>query len=264
MEPPSNQHPISEEEAKRLISGDLGNVYRDILKSCCVPIFWGYYDKISNFKILHNGTLTLVKTPERLLGVTAAHVIQKYQEDSKNNNKVILRLMNEIIPTLEIIDCNKELDLVTISINKSICDRNTSMRSFGKEVTPLEMWPPKVPQESYGIMFAGYPGDDILHSNRELNFGLFTGIDRARTVNHDQITCWIQREDLVINSGGVPTLPENYNFGGMSGGPLISWFKNYITYYCLSGIISQAYGDGDYIIAKRADFIRPDGSIRLS
>ncbi|MCP5378214.1 MAG: hypothetical protein H6910_03770 [Rickettsiaceae bacterium] len=119
-----------------------------------------------------------------------------------------------------------------------------------------------MPQEDYGIIFAGYSGDDILHSNRELNFGLFTGIDIARTVNHDQITCWIQREDLVINSGGVPTLPENYNFGGMSGGPLISWFKNYITYYCLSGIISQAYGD--YIIAKRADFIRPDGSIRLS
>lgn len=262
MEPPSNQHSITEEGAKRLISGQLGDVYRDILKSCCVPIFWGY-NEISNFKILYNGTLTLVKTAERLLGVTAAHVIQKYQKDLKdnNNNKVILRLMNEIIQNLEIIDCNEELDLVTISINKNIYDRNTSMRSFGKEVTPLEMWPPQAPKEGCGIIFAGYPGNDKLYSDEGVNFGLFTGIDIARTVNHDQITCWIQRENLVINSGGVPTLPENYNFGGMSGGPLIGWFEssNYITHYCLSGIISQACGD--YIIAKRADFIRPNGSI---
>lgn len=41
MEPPSNQHPISEEEAKRLISGDLGNMFTVIFLKAVVYLFFG-------------------------------------------------------------------------------------------------------------------------------------------------------------------------------------------------------------------------------
>ena len=42
--PPVN-HPISIEKAKELLAGNLGDVYRQILFGCCVPIYWFSLDK---------------------------------------------------------------------------------------------------------------------------------------------------------------------------------------------------------------------------
>lgn len=74
---------------------------------------------------------------------------------------------------------------------------------------------------------------------------------------------------LIEREYGIPLkdiaeLPMNYDLGGISGGPVISWFetKNFITSYHFAGIISEASSEYENIIAKRADFIRPDGSIK--
>lgn len=70
-------HPISIEKAKELMAGDLADVYRDILRKCCAPIYW-FDRRRKDGRILSNGTVTFVQTPERLLGVTAAHVLNAY------------------------------------------------------------------------------------------------------------------------------------------------------------------------------------------
>ena len=77
---PPEGHPLTVERAKALIAGDLGHVYRSILRASCAPIF-SYRLGGADWSILHNGTLTLVKTPKRLLGITAAHVLLQYQKD---------------------------------------------------------------------------------------------------------------------------------------------------------------------------------------
>ena len=66
------EHPISLDKAKELLAGDLGEVYRRILADCCVPIYWFRLDT-RDFDIAHNGTLTIVQTPKKFLGITAAH-----------------------------------------------------------------------------------------------------------------------------------------------------------------------------------------------
>ena len=71
------EHPISLDKAKELLAGDLGDVYRHILKDCCTPIYW-FRLHTKDFAIAHNATLTIVQTPKRLLGVTAAHVLRQY------------------------------------------------------------------------------------------------------------------------------------------------------------------------------------------
>jgi hypothetical protein len=249
---PPEGHPIDEKKAKELIGGYLGKEYRRILQSCCTPIFW--YENKANSSILNNGTVTIVRTPDRLLGVTAAHIVNSYFEQSKNLN-IKLQIGEEVVPDLEkrIIAISDELDLATIHLEPSALD---------KQIIPLS-WPPKIPQEGRGIMLAGYPGKERLEEKRTCNFGSFTAIGIARTVTNDQITFLVERE-FVVPSKDIADLPRNYDLGGISGGPVISWFetKSFIASYHFAGIVSEASSDYENIIAKRADFIEPDGSIK--
>lgn len=251
---PPEGHPISIEKAKELIAGDLGDVYRRILRDCCVPIYWFRLNK-DNPTILHNGTVTLLKTPKKLLGVTAAHVLRGYEND-RQNQKVRLQLMNEVADDLlERAIISDRLDIATFDLDERL------VGEMGK--SPLN-WPPQPPQEGKGIMLAGYPGVDRLELRKlEASFGLFTAIGVARVVSGEQITWAVERE-FFINNQKVRPLPPNYDLGGISGGPLISWFENanYISYYRLSGIISQANKTLENIVTKRADCIKDDGTLR--
>ena len=145
---PPEGHPITVDQAKALLAGDLGDVYRDILKASCVPIYW-----FRNAAILHNGTLTLVRTPNRVLGITAAHVVRAYENDNETA-PVQLQLMNALVHNLEVIALSDRLDLATIAIDAGL------LGELGNDVTPLNTWPPRAPQEGRGIMLAGYPRNE--------------------------------------------------------------------------------------------------------
>jgi hypothetical protein len=92
-------------------------------------------------------------------------------------------------------------------------------------------------------------------------FGLFTALGIASCVSDEQIT-WIA--DPENNVGEFPTPPPNYELAGISGGPVIGLFESpsHFVTYRLSGIVSQAMSIFDKIVAKRADFICADGTIR--
>lgn len=257
------KHPISLDKAKELLAGDLGDVYRRILKDCCVPIYWFRLDT-NDVAIAHNGTLTIVQTPKKLLGVTAAHVLHQYQSNL-NRGAVRLQLMNEVVDDLcdRMIDVSDRLDIATFALDDGLVKR------LG--CTPLGVWPPRPPQEGKGIMVAGYPGVERIESKDfTVNFGLFTVIGVARTVTDKQITWLLEREHQLANAK-IPAPPPEYDLGGISGGPLISWIEseNFILHYCLSGIVVE---HPDYknnkdipaierLIAIRADAISESGRI---
>jgi hypothetical protein len=235
------------------MSGDLGKAYREILSQCCAPIFW-HRRKGKVAPILNNGTITFLQTPKRLLGVTAAHVVLEYQEVCANAaSPVHLQVMNASLD-LELVALSKALDIATVAID----DRTISR--VGKPIVPLSIWPPQPPQEGRGIMLAGYPATDrLMLKPMEANWGLFTALSIARRVIGDQITWTPEREQ----DGVITNLPSNHPLGGASGGPLIGWFESpsYLVHHVLSGIISEAHAGLENVIARRADFIRADGSI---
>lgn len=257
------EHSISLDKAKELLAGDLGDVYRRILKDCCVPIYW-FRPDTKDVAIEHNGTMTIVQTQKKLLGVTAAHVFYQYQKDLKGG-KVRLQLMNEVIEDLRarVIDVSYSLDIATFSLDDGLVKRLGCI--------PLGLWPPRPPQEGKGIMIAGYPGVDRIESTDfTVAFGLFTVFGIARTVTDKQIT-WLLEQEYQLANTKIPTPPPEYDLGGISGGPLISWFESddFISYYCLSGIVIE---HPDYknnrdipaierIIAIRADAITESGKI---
>lgn len=260
---PPEGHPISVERAKELISGPLGNIYRDILMSCCEPIFW-YQRNADKKKILHNGTLTIVKTPKLLFGITAAHVLRAYEKDKKEK-QVVLQLFNAAVDNMldNVINISDKYDLATITIDEK------ALENYRKKITPLEMWPPKPPQEGRAIMIAGYPGIEREESGElEVTFGLFTVLDACRTVTETQIT-WLLEPEYQCENADISSPQPQCNLGGVSGGPLISLFEsdNFITHHRLSGIVTEHpdYDNCNFsterLVAVRADLISEDGKI---
>lgn len=261
-------HPISIEQAKDLMKGPLADVYRGILAKSCAPLFW-YQNDAPDFPVLNNGTVTFLRTPERLLGVTAAHVVRGYFNDARGGG-VSLQMMDRGITNLEarMIDINDRLDIATFAVDGDL------LGNLGKPTQPLENWPPREPQEGRAIMLAGYPGNDIINEqnrSRRLNFGLATALVIAQRVTDKQITWLVDRENETWTGEGAP--PGFLALGGVSGGPLITWIetRSHIITYALGGIIIE---HPDYapdenedqimierVIAIRADFIAPSGRI---
>lgn len=255
-------HPISLEKAQALLVGDLGDVYRNILKTSCAPIYWYRKDR-PDLAILHNGTVTFVKTPERLLGITAAHVLRAYLADAGNVN-IRLQIMNGVVDDMpgRIINISDRLDIATFSVDEAL------LHSLGTEIVPLATWPPLAPQEGRGIMLAGYPAIERTAELNRVEFGLFTAIGIARRVTDAQITWLIEPESQLLNAK-IAALPPQYGLGGISGGPLISWFESdgHIVTYVLSGIVIEHpdYEQNDFfierVVAIRGDFIAANGNI---
>jgi hypothetical protein len=114
---PPEGHPLSIEEAKKLMAGAMADEYRAILSRCCAPIYW--YQRINaRAQILNSGTLTLVQTPNRLIGITAAHVIRGYEKDHASATwPVHLQVMNAFL-NLEVIAISDVLDIATLAIDE--------------------------------------------------------------------------------------------------------------------------------------------------
>jgi hypothetical protein len=93
-----------------------------------------------------------------------------------------------------------------------------ALARLGKQVRPLENWPPRPPQEGRGIMLAGFPALERLAEGHRVNFGLFTAIVIARTVSDRQIT-WLIEPEAQLENANVAPPPPRYGLGGISGGP---------------------------------------------
>lgn len=249
-------HPIDSEEKAREITALVDEPSRRFIASCCVPLFWWATDQPGR-KVLANGTITLVKTPARVIGLTADHVLAGCLEAFEGGN-VCVQIADASAHDLRarLIARSAELDLATLDVDGLI------ERLGWPDKQPLASWPPVPPQEGRGIMIGGYPGiERQVIGSRDISFGLFTALAIARTVSEDQISCLFERE-FMVDSTMVPTLPPNTDLGGISGGPVITVCESaaHFVTFRLGGIVSEAHSGLEKVFAKRADIIRDDGS----
>lgn len=248
-------HPISVVQARELLAGELGDVYRGILRACCAPIYWHSRQPDAVQKIHSNGTVSFAKIGERKFGITAAHVIRGYIDTCASEN-CILQIGNAEYH-LDLIDMDEQADIALLNVSK-LADEG-----IGKVINHIEVVSPKqAPQEGRGIMLAGYPGEDWSYAGpREVCWGLFTAIGTVRTINHDQIS-WMPDHAHNVPARDIPTLPPNKELGGISGGPLIAWFEqSTISYPVLAGVVSEAQASFDYVISRRLDIARLNAKI---
>jgi hypothetical protein len=248
-------HPIDTEAKAREITALIAEPCRQFIASCCVPVFWWAADQPDR-KVLHNGTITLVKTSARVIGLTADHVVTGCLEAFEGGG-VCVQIADASAHDLRarVIARSEELDIATL-------DMDGLMERLGwPDKRPLESWPPIPPQEGRGIMIGGYPGiEREVIGPGEMSFGLFTALVVARTVSDDQISCLFERE-YMMDSEVAPTPPPNTELGGISGGPVITVCESasHLVSFRLGGIVSEAHSGLEKVFAKRADLIREDG-----
>lgn len=249
--------PIDEALARKIVRL-IDRPTRELIASCCVPLFW-FAAADGTRTVLGNGTVTLVKTPTRTIGLTADHVVAGCLE-AFDRGGVVPQIGDASLHTLRsrLISRSDELDLASFELGDLIGRFGAGWR--GK--LPLESWPPSPPQEGRGIMIGGYPGiERRVIDKGNISFGIFTALGIARTVSDDQISCLFEREYLVVEND-IPSLPPNTDLGGISGGPVITVIDSpsNIVSFRLGGIVSEASAELEKVFAKRVDFIKDDGS----
>ncbi|MCH7637172.1 MAG: hypothetical protein IIA12_05815 [Proteobacteria bacterium] len=108
-------------------------------------------------------------------------------------------------------------------------------------------------------------------SRNEFSFGAAAGGGVASSVSEADISSLIEREHLIATLGQeVPD--SNYDFRGMSGGPMLSVIeKNGLRTWALAGVIyegpnpsrnhEESIAGLQIMRARRAHYIRPDGTL---
>jgi hypothetical protein len=121
-------------------------------KTTAVP-FWWHGPTPANRRVYNNGTLSLVDTGERIVGVTAWHVFWKYQQRLDKGRPFVCQFGAVTVrPERLLIDRSERLDLATFDL--------TSIISELRDLTAHRpsVWPPCKPVKHDLVVFGGYPG----------------------------------------------------------------------------------------------------------
>lgn len=263
-----NEQPqaLSEHEARAIMSGGLGRAELKFVASLTAPLFWVIKQPSGELKV-RNGTAFFLDAGEGPFGVTAAHVIDGYECDRAASHVVAVQLGDLQIDLIDsLIDSDLYIDIATFRVTPEQIKMlgKTALRGHQRE------WPPAPPLEGRGINFAGYPGTETLFATpREFNFGIAAGGGVASSVSEVDVSAQIEREHLIpLLGAGVP--PENYDFGGISGGPMLAMVEvGGLRIWSLAGVVYQGPNTSDdeaeaiagleVIRARRAKFILPNG-----
>jgi hypothetical protein len=266
---------LSVEEAKEIMRR-LGPAELQFVISISAPLYWEDHRRPDGRRATRNGTAFFLRTHEAMFGVTAAHVIEgqnSWRAYCHEHGPTPLRLAGRKGNSIELpwdarcVDINLEIDIATFMIaDREIASIDRTIYS-GYQAS----WPPPPPAKNKGIFYCGFPtvGTHV-PSRNEVVFGAFAGSGVASAVNDRDVLTQVEREYLEPALGeGIP--PENYNFGGISGGPMLHVVetKSGLRLNALAGVIyagpntsddpNKAIPGFELFYARRPHFIRADG-----
>jgi len=258
------------EKAKRVMNAGLGEVELKLVISFSAPIFWA---TLEDGQVRSgNGTAFFLNTGERLFGVTACHVIDGWEQCPAEKRPGPLRLAGmgtsvRLDWDERVIDMDAAIDIATFCVTES------EVKTIGKTVLTgaQKSWPPGKPPVNCGVYYAGFPGVGTIEmSLDEVSFGAMGGGGIATSVSEKDVSSQIEREYLMSHFGrGIP--PENYDFRGLSGGPMLAVVESTLRSWALVGVVYQgpntsldaneAIAGLEVIRARRPHFILPDGRL---
>jgi hypothetical protein len=260
---------LSMEEAKAIMAGGLGEFELRLVTSFCVPLAWREYDDRGAI-VPRNGTAFFLDTGESVIGVTAQHVIAGYRDSDARKGPLTLTTNGVGIPldlNARIIDSHPGIDIATFSVTRN------EVRKLEKEICGgyQRRWPPSLPMRNGGVYYSGYPGVGTRQTPGVITFGAVCGSGVATQVNERVISSQIERQNLTpVLGDGI--MPENFDFRGMSGAPMITVVQHRgLRSWMLGGVIfqgpstsddpNQAIAGLEIIRARPAHFILPAGTL---
>lgn len=259
-------------EAVRIMAGGLGRAELELATSFAMPLYWIYREG-DGYRV-RNGTCFFLDTGHAVFGVTARHVIEQFRKDRQNHRVLTTQISTDPGVSIDfdgtngIIDEEEIIDIATFRVERGQIERSGKTALRGHQAD----WPPQPPQQGRGIYYSGYPEiETIWPKPDEINFGAAPASGVATSVSDQNISTQIERQHLTAALGkGIP--PENYDFSGLSGGPMLTVVQGALRSWRLAGVIIQGPNNRDdpdrpaiagleVIRARRADFINPDGTL---
>jgi len=265
---------VTPEEQKAIISSGLGKYELQLVNSFNAPLFWTIRKEDGTLGF-RNGTAFFLNAGQRPFGVTAWHVVEGWKRSRAEQGGERLQLAGDqnslaIDWAARVIDEDPAIDIATFFLT------DDEVKSLGKTVMTgaQKRWPPQPPPKDCVLYYCGFPAVGTRqHPLGGPLFGALPGMGTATSVSDKRISILLEREYLVpLLGGGIP--PENFDFGGVSGGPVIKIVETSIRSYALAGIVyqgpnttndpDQAIPGFELISARHAHFILPDGRLDLA
>lgn len=248
---------LSLEEAKELHGKKFGEELIKLAVAHIAHFTFGIVNPEGHAEI-RSATCFFLKTPNKLLAVTARHVILEYKRALAEEPATLCQIGNiRFQPEDRLIGIGTRADIATLSITEE------ELGKIGKH--PTSYWPPAPPDDDdRGVLLAGYPAAELVMEGPRIgSFGIYAAAAIAQRTTDWQLSCRVEWDNVreIPGLGSLP--PRGFDTGGMSGGPVFAIReRNGILSFPLAGVISEGHSSWDTIIADRADFIRADGSVR--
>jgi hypothetical protein len=221
------------------------------------PVFFGPPSGPYGFTPLANGTGTLLKFGNLVLGVTCHHVLEAYRKKKAQNPNIVFQFSGASLePDDFLIQEDKNLDLATLDLSSKI----NEVIEQGKP-GPIEpsVWPPEGISTDDVIAFAGFPGNWREDTPPDYSrFYLFSsGAAKVHSVTEDHLVTRIEVEKCITQ------VRDGKNLGslsGMSGGPVFVWRKTNLLRAEIVGFIYEYQETFDLMHIRSARVIREDGT----
>jgi len=263
---------VEKQKAIALIVAGLGEAEIRIAASYAAPFFWTLRDS-NGREMTKGGSAFFLNTGERIFAVTAAHVVKECLQDTKSRMFIQCMIGSDLGTPVpfhlgdRLIDGHSGIDIATFWMTPEEIQRT------GRQVLRgCYQWPPPLRQVDGGVTYCGFPGNGRRWlAPREIIFGIVAMAGIVSSSNETAISILIEREHLrqVL---GDKAMPENYDFGGISGGPVIAIVQTPTLRLWMpagvivqgpnpSGMLGESISGLEIIKARPVHFIKPDGMI---
>jgi hypothetical protein len=253
----------------------MGKPILEFAASIVAPLYWAVRNTDGTV-VTRNGSAFFLQTDKALFGVTAAHVIEgrnSWRSHCELHGKAPLRLGGREGTSVSFdwdaraVDINPDIDIATFTVSPREIEHINRTIYSGLQID----WPPEPPQERQGIIYAGFGAAGTRQISPEaVQFGVVCGTGLVSSVSELNISSLIDRSYIEpVLGDGIP--PENFDFGGLSGAPMlyVTLTKRGLFLNSFAGVIfsdpntsdkaGEAIPGFELIRARRARFIRADG-----
>lgn len=255
------------------MAAGLGKAELEFVTSVTAPLYWVLREGDKKYRV-RNGSVFFLNAGNGPFAVTAHRVTDGWKQDREQGNVVLLQIGHDLRIDFDgknsIIATHPVLDIATFRVTSG------EIASIKKTVLTgcQSNWPPRAPQQDRGVYFSGFPSvGNIWLSPNEISFGASSGGGVASSDSERDVSSLVERQNLIDVMGhGLP--PENYDFRGMSGGPMLMVIETgTLRSWALAGVIyerpnpspdeAQAIAGLEIIKARRAHLILSDGQLDI-
>jgi len=208
------------EEARKLLQGDFGSVFTKLATMYATVLYWSIEKGAhSENTKLRNGTTFFLDCGKGVFGVTAGHVYDEFVKYAETGIRCQIGQSPQLFDLRErLIARGKRVDIATyrVAATEISLTGATILTGWQRE------WPPKPPHLEKGVIFAGFPGvERKMLGRREVEFGIYSGLGTASSVNDRDISCVIEREFMIpTKDWSLP--PPGYDLAGMRQAETVS------------------------------------------